>query len=135
MQKYNIFIIRRKKAKRLQGIFFFLGEPAQLRGRRFQASQTCIHGPTSVNVGFSRRAVGLSVTIIFATVPYVRMIIRTYNPLSANVLPSKIGKNHFHFNPSRTPVRNTIPFRGELTKPLARTFFPRRELQPPAIPL
>ena len=45
--------------------FFILGEPARLRGRRFQASQTHIHGPTPGNVASSRRAVGLFATMFF----------------------------------------------------------------------
>ena len=40
-------------------VFFILGEPARLSSRRFQASQTHIHGSTLRNVVSSRRAVGL----------------------------------------------------------------------------
>ena len=82
----------------------FLGEPAR-RGRRFQASRNPFHEPTLGNVSSSRRAVGLSVTMILPSIPYVRMIIRIYNPLSDNVLQSETGKKHFHFYPSRNPRR------------------------------
>ena len=58
-------------------------------------------------------------------------MIRPYNPLYDNVLMPKIGQKHFHFNPSRAPVRNIIAFRGEPSDPFARTFFPRRELRDP----
>ena len=37
------------------------------------------------------------------------------------------AKNHFRFNPSRAPVRDISPFRGEPSNPFACTFFPRRE--------
>ena len=44
--------VRHGKLKRLQlgDYFFYLGEPARLRVRRFQASQTHIHGPILRNV-------------------------------------------------------------------------------------
>lgn len=47
-------------------VFFYLGEPARLSSRRFQASQTHIHGSTLRNVVSSRRAVGLSATMVLA---------------------------------------------------------------------
>jgi len=44
----------------------------------------------------------------------------------------KMGQKHFHFNPSRAPVRNIFAFRGEATHPLARKLSPRREHRVPA---
>lgn len=38
-------------------------------------------------------------------------------------------QNHFRFNPSRMPVRDISPFRGEPSNSFARTFSPRRELR------
>jgi len=61
-------------------------------------------------------------------------MIRPYNPLFDNVLMPKMGQKHFHFNPSRTPVRNIIAFRGEPSHPLARKLSPRREPRDPAFP-
>ncbi len=51
------------------------------------------------------------------------------NTTCTGVSHTPTSQKHFHFNPSRTPVRNNITFRGEGTFPLARTFFPRRELR------
>ena len=59
-------------------------------------------------------------------------MIRPYNPLFDNVLMPKMGQKHFHFNPSRAPVRNIISFRGEPSNPLACKLFPRREPRDPA---
>ena len=69
--KNNVFphYMTRKVQKVAVGeevFFFYLGEPARLRGRRFQASQTHIHGFTLRNVVSSRRAVGLSATMVLA---------------------------------------------------------------------
>ena len=83
----------------------FLGEPAR-RGRRFQASQKP-HSRTNVGKRCPppprRRAIRYNV--FCQSVPYVRMIIRTYNPLSNNILQSETGKKHFHYYPSRNPRR------------------------------
>ena len=48
---------------------------------------------------------GYPLQCFLPSIPYVRMIIRTYNPLSDNVLQSETGKKHFHFYPSRNPRR------------------------------
>ncbi len=66
------------KAVKAAGFFLFLGEPARLRGRRFQASQTHIHGPTLGNVGSSRRAVGLSAPMFLASIIVRAYAIRPY---------------------------------------------------------
>ena len=66
------------KAVKAAGFFLFLGEPARLRGRRFQTSQTHIHGPTLGNVGSSRRAVGLSAPMFLASIIVRAYAIRPY---------------------------------------------------------
>ena len=68
-QIYKIFVSVRGAKEFLAGLthqLFYLGEPARIRGRRFQASQTHIHGPTLGNVVPSCRAVGLSVAMFLA---------------------------------------------------------------------
>ena len=111
-------------------VIFYLGEPARLSSRRFQASQTHIHGSTLRNVVSSRRAVGLSATMFFGIrhrtgvshTPMQTPYLRAYR-----IRPP--AKKHFRFNPSRMPVRDIFPFRGEPSNPFARTFFTRRELR------
>ena len=67
-----------RKAVKAAGFFLFLGEPARLRGRCFQASQTHINGPTSGNVASSRRAVGLSAPMFLASIIVRAYAIRPY---------------------------------------------------------
>ena len=55
-----------------------MGEPARLRGRCFQASQTHINGPTPGNVASSRRAVGLSAPMFLASITVGAYAIRPY---------------------------------------------------------
>ena len=117
----------------LHFFFFYLGEPARLRGRRFQALQTHTHGPTWGNVFPSRRAVGLSATMILAQDTVIPLDAKRWaEPRTGNGTHSR--QNHFRFNPSRTPVRNISPFRGEPTNPLARKLSPRREHRDPDQP-
>ena len=128
MQKYNIFVLRRKKAKGLQrNIFFIWASRRGLGGDAFKRRKRTFTDQRRETLASPAAPSGFPLQCFLPSVPYVRMIIRTHNPLSASVISSKIGKKHFHFNPSRTPVRNSIPFRCELTNPLALTFFPRRE--------
>lgn len=61
--------------------FFYLGEPARLRGRRFQASQNCFNDPSLRNVVSSCRAVGLSVTMFYAITSYRAYAIHPYEQL------------------------------------------------------
>lgn len=109
--------------------FFYLGEPARLRRSRFQAPQTPIYVPTSGNVVPSRRAVGLFATMFFV-IRHRRGVCdtplrTTYFVWAYRMRPH--AKKHFRFNPSRAPVRDISPFRGEPSNPFACTFFPRRE--------
>ena len=67
-----------RKAVKAAGFFLFLGEPARLRGRCFQASQTHINGPTPGNVASSRRAVGLSAPMFLASIIVRAYAIRPY---------------------------------------------------------
>ena len=118
----------------LHFFFFYLGEPARLRGRRFQALQTHTHGPTWGNVFPSRRAVGLSATMILAI--HFRRGEQSFTPTTRyqTIFYNRKGQNHFRFNPSRTPARTFSPFRGEPPNSLARNFSPRREHRDPDQP-
>ena len=111
-----------------------MGEPARLRGRRFQALQTHTHDPTWGDVVPSRRAVGLSATMILAI--HFRRGKQSFAPTTRcqTIFYNRKGQNHFRFNPSRTPVRTFSPFRGEPPNSLARNFSPRREHRDPGQP-
>ena len=115
--------------------FFYLGEPARLRGRRFQALQTHTHDPTWGNVVPSRRAVGLSATMILAqdtsSFRSTRSVERNLELATAH----HPRQNHFRFNPSRAPVRTISLFRGAPPNSLARNFSPRRDPSDPDQPV
>ena len=63
---------------------------------------------------------------------YGRMRYVPTNTTCTGVSHTPSCQKHFHFNPSRTPVRDIITFRGEPSNPLARTLIPRREPRDPA---
>ena len=58
---------------------------------------------------------------------YGRMRYVPTNTTCTGVSHTPSCQKHFHFNPSRTPVRDIITFRGEPSNPLARILIPRRE--------
>ena len=76
----------------VDAVILILGEPAR-RGRRFQASQKP-HSRTNVGKRCPPAAPsGYPLQCFLPSVPYVRMIIRTYNPLSNNIYNRRQAKN------------------------------------------
>jgi len=92
---------------------FYLGAPARRRGRRFQASQKAMTDHVSIIAIISRRAVGLSATMIFGIHCRWAYAIRPceHHLACTGVSHTPHAKNHFRCNPWRESARNRLTFR------------------------
>ena len=105
MQKYNIFVLRRKKAKGLQrNIFFIWASRRGLGGDAFKRRKRTFTDQRRETLASPAAPSGFPLQCFLPSVPYVQMIIRTHNHIIENGQKTFPLQSLSHTRPQHHPI-------------------------------